>query len=184
LANWLSYICRMSLGKELLLVDVGYSGWANRRLLDGCSALTAEEMERDLRISHSSILATLRHMHDGERVWLDCLRTRPEMGRWRLPQGSPPEPSFDSLRQSWPELSDGYRRWLEELSEGGLEVELRVLLPGDVEPSLPRWKILRHVHEHSTFHRGQVVGMIRTLGHEPPAIHRMDFYVAEERGTA
>jgi len=177
LVNWLPYICRMSLGKELLLVDIGYSGWADQRLLDVCSALTAEEIERDQRISHASI-------HDGERVWLDCLRTGPEMGPWRLPQGTPPEPSLDALRRSWPVLSDDYRRWLEELSEGGLEAELRLMLPGEVEPSLPRWKILRHVLEHSTFHRGQIVGMIRMLGRTPPAIHRMDFYLAGEGGGA
>lgn len=183
--SWLSWVnelpyisCRMSLGKQLLLADVGYSGWANQRLLDACSGLTAEEIERDLRISHASILATLRHIHDGERVWLDCLRMSPEMGPWVLPQGTPPSPSLDDLRRSWPALSDGYRRWLEGESEGSVEMELRVLLPGGVEPSLPRWKLLRHVLEHSTLHRGQIIGMIRMLGHTPPGIHRMDYYLA------
>ena len=98
------------------------------------------------------------------------------MGPWLLPQGTPPQPSLDDLRRSWPALSDGYRRWIEELPGSGLEVELRVLLPGNVEPSLPCWKILRHVLEHSIFHRGQIVGMIRTLGHTPPGTHRMDYY--------
>lgn len=168
----------MSFAKQLLLTDIRYSGWANQRLLEACSALTSEEIERDLSISHNSILATLRHIHDGERVWLDCLRTSPEMGPWWLPQGTPPQPSLDVLRQSWPELSDAYRRWIEDSSEADLGVELRVLLPGDVEPRLPRWKILGHVLEHSTFHRGQIVGMIRILGHTPPGIHRMDYYLA------
>jgi uncharacterized damage-inducible protein DinB len=176
------YTFAVLFAKELLRADILYSGWANRRLLEACSALTSEEIERDLRISHS-ILATLRHIHDGERVWLDCLRTSPEVGPWRLPQGAPPEPSFDALRLSWPELSDGYRRWIEDLPEAGLGLDPRVLLPGEVEPSLPRWKILRHVLEHSTFHRGQIVGMIRTLGYTPPGIHRMDYYLAGEGGA-
>jgi uncharacterized damage-inducible protein DinB len=148
------------------------------------SVLPSEEIERDLRISHASILATLRHIHDGERVWLDCLRTSPEMGPWPLPQGSPPEPSLAALRRSWPELSQGYRQWLEDLSEAGLGIELSVRLPDEVEPSLPRWKILRHVLEHSTLHRGQIIGMIRALGYTPPAIHRMDFYLASELSAA
>jgi uncharacterized damage-inducible protein DinB len=168
----------VSFAKQLLLTDVRYSAWANQRLLDACCALSSEEIERDLRISHVSILATLRHIHDGERVWLDCLRTSPETGAWRLPQGSPPEPSLEELRRSWPELSEGYRRWIEDLLEGGLGVEQRVLLPGALEPSLPRWKILRHVLEHSTLHRGQIVGMIRMLGHTPPAINGMDYWLA------
>jgi uncharacterized damage-inducible protein DinB len=178
------YTFDVSFAKQLLLTDICYSGWANQCLLEACSALTAEEVERDLHISHASILATLRHIHDGERVWLDCLRTSPEMGPWRLPQGSPPEPSLDALRRNWPELSDGYRRWIEDLSEAGLGIEVNLQLPDEIEPSLPRWKILRHVLEHSTLHRGQIVGMIRTLGHTPPAIHRMDYYLVGERSAA
>jgi uncharacterized damage-inducible protein DinB len=119
-------------------------------------------------------------MHDGERVWLDCLRTAPETGPWWLPQGSPPEPSFDSLKRSWPELSNGYLRWIEDSSEAGLVLEIKVQLPGELEPSLPRWKILRHVVEHSTLHRGQVIGIIRMLGHTPPGINLTDFYLAGE----
>jgi uncharacterized damage-inducible protein DinB len=42
---------------------------------------------------------------------------------------------------------------------------------------------LRHVLEHSTLHRGQVVGMIRMLGHQPPAIQRMDYYLTGEPAT-
>ena len=168
------------IAKQLLSFDIRYSAWANRCLLDACSSLSGEEIERDLGISHSGILATLRHIHDGERVWLDCLRTAPELGPWVLPQGTPPQPSLDALRRSWPELSDGYRRWLEDLPDAGLEEELKVRLPGEKEPSLARWKILRHVLEHSTLHRGQIVGMIRMLGYTPPSIHRMDFYLAGE----
>jgi uncharacterized damage-inducible protein DinB len=169
------YILFRVFAKQLLSSDIRYSAWANQRLLDACSGLSDDEIARDLGISHSSILSTLRHIHDGERVWLDCLRTTPEMGPWVLPQGTPPEPSLDALRRSWPELSSGYRQWLEGVSEAVLEEELRVRLPGAKEPSLARWKILRHELEHSTLHRGQIVGMIRMLGHAPPAIHRLDF---------
>jgi len=178
------YTFAVLFAKELLRADILYSGWANQRLLEACSALSSGEIERDLGISHGGVLATLRHIHDGERVWLDCLRTSPEMGAWRLPQGTPPEPSLDALRKSWPELSDGYLRWLENLPEAGLGIEVSVLLPGEVEPSLPRWTILRHVLEHSTFHRGQIVGMIRMLGHTPPGIHRMDYYLAGKGSAA
>jgi uncharacterized damage-inducible protein DinB len=148
-------------------------------LLDACSALTSEELERDLRISHTSILSTLRHIYDGERVWLLCLRDTPDPGAYLLPQGRAPELSLDALTQSWLKLWDGYRRWLQGQSEISLGVELIVQLPGS-EPRLSRWKILRHVLDHSTFHRGQVVGIIRALGHCPPTINRMDYFLANQ----
>jgi uncharacterized damage-inducible protein DinB len=163
----------------MLLSDVRRSAWANQSLLDGCAALTAEELERDFRISHNSILATLRHIYDGERVWLDCLRTTADLGTWRLPQGPAPELSLDALWQKWPKLWNGFACWLEELQENSLGVELTLQLPGGVERSFPRWKILRHVLEHSTLHRGQVVGMFRMLGHQPPPNSPMDYYLSE-----
>jgi len=168
----------VSIGKELLISDVSRSGWANQQLLDGCAALSAEELERDLRISHNSILATLRHIYDGERVWLLCLRTTADLGIWRLPQEPPPELTLDALRQKWPEIWNGFGHWLGDLPENSLTVELMLHLPGGVEQRFPRWKILRHVLEHSTLHRGQVVGMIRMLGHQPPANSPMDYYLA------
>lgn len=51
------YTSFVSFAKKVLLADIRYSAWANRSLLDGCSALTSDELERELRISQSSILA-------------------------------------------------------------------------------------------------------------------------------
>jgi len=174
------YTFPVSLVKQLLLADVRRSAWANQNLLEGCAGLTAAEMERDFRISHGNILSTLSHIYDGERVWLDCLSTTAGQGTWRLPTGTVPEYSFDVLRQSWPQLWDGFDRWLEGQSESSLGVELNLQLPGGVERRFPRWKILRHVLEHSTMHRGQVIGMIRMLGHQPPGSSPMDYYLAGE----
>ena len=164
----------------MLLTDVRRSAWANHSLLEGCLTLTGDELERDFRISHNSILATLCHTYDGERVWLDCLRTTPDGGSWQLPQGPAPALSLDALARKWPELWHGFVSWLNELEEDGLVIELMLQLPGGIERRFPRWKILRHVLEHSTLHRGQVVGMIRMLGHTPPPNSPMDYYLANE----
>ncbi|HEY6765385.1 MAG TPA: DinB family protein [Candidatus Sulfotelmatobacter sp.] len=164
----------------MLLTDVHLCAWADRNLLAGCAALTAEHLARDLRISHTSILATLRHIYDGERVWLDCLTTTADLGIWPLPQGPAPEYSLDTLMQNWPQIWAGYGRWLDELPESSLAIELMLHLPGGVERRFPRWKILRHVLEHSTMHRGQVVGMIRMLGYQPPPGSPMDYYLSDE----
>ena len=174
------YTFSMSFGKAVFFNDVHRSMWANRQLLDGCAAISAGELQRDLRISHNSILGTLNHIYDGERVWLLCLRTTAELGTWRLPQVPSPQLALDALKQKWPEISNGLCRWLEELAESSLGGELLLQLPGGIERRFPRWKILRHVLEHSALHRGQVVGMIRMLGYPPPATSPMDYYLAGE----
>lgn len=162
------------------LSDIQYSAWANRRLLDACAALVAEELERDLRISHTSILITLSHIYDGERVWLDGIRDTPDLGTYVLPQGPSLQLTLEELKQHWPKLWEGYLGWIQGPtgSSGGLDSEVVVQLP-DCSPRFPRWKILRHVLDHSQFHRGQIVAMIRTLGYCPPAINRMDYFLDE-----
>jgi uncharacterized damage-inducible protein DinB len=34
--------------------------------------------------------------------------------------------------------------------------------------------------DHSTMRRGQIVGMIRMLGYQPPGVSAMDYYLAGE----
>ncbi len=164
----------------MLIAELRQSAWANQCLLEGCAALSADELGRDFRISHHSILATLCHIYHGETVWLDCLCTTADMGIWRLPIGPAPELSLDELRQKGPEIREAYDGWLEERSETSLRADLNLQLPGAVEARLPRWKILRHVLHHSTLHRGQIVGMMRMLGHQPPPNSPMDYYLAGE----
>ena len=155
----------MSHLRQLLVAHAGYSAWGTRQVLDACAPLTMEQIDRGLGASHSSILRTFRHMHDGERVWL---RRLVEGGSGNLPSGPAPEHSFEFLVQSWPELWRGYRDWLESASDGDLAEELTTVLPDGADLRVPRWQIVLHAINHTTFHRGQIVSMLRALGVQPP----------------
>jgi uncharacterized damage-inducible protein DinB len=155
----------MSQLKQLLIAHTGYSAWGTRRVLDVCASLTAEQLDRNLGASHASILRTFRHIHDGERVWLRRLVVG---GTKHLPSDLAPEHSFEFLMQSWPELWRGYYDWLESASDADLTEELSTVLPDGEDFSVPRWQIVLHAINHSTFHRGQIVSMLRVLGVQPP----------------
>ena len=159
------YNAVMSELRFLLSAHIGYSVWATREMLDACSALTPEQLSHPQGASHSSILGTLRHIHDGERVWL---RRLIEVDNDRLPPGPAPEHSFEFLVKSWPELWRGYREWLESASDGDLTHEACTVLPDDSKFCVARWQIMLHVINHTTFHRGQVITMLRALGIQPP----------------
>jgi uncharacterized damage-inducible protein DinB len=161
----------MSQLRKLLLAQTDYSAWATRLVLDACSSLTPDQLDSELGASHSSLLRTFRHIHDGERVWL---RRLIEVDNERLPPGPAPEHSFEFIVQSWPELWRGYREWIEAVSADELMEEISTLLPstvlaGGAELRVPRWQIVLHAVNHSTFHRGQIITMLRALGATPPA---------------
>jgi len=73
------------------------------------------------------------------------------------------------LKRQWSEVIERRTQFVSALDEPGLAADLSFnLLNGDAS-SMPLVNQLQHVANHATLHRGQVVGMIRQLGLEPPA---------------
>jgi len=160
--------------KPLLLAHTDYSAWATSQLLKACSQLTFDQLDSGLGASHSSILRTFRHIHDGERVWL---RRIIEGGTDRLPPGPAPEHSFEFLVQSWPELWQGYRQYLVSASDTDLTAELSTIVPNGADLRVPRWQIVLHAVNHSTLHRGQIITMLRSLGIQPPNTDLTEYWL-------
>jgi uncharacterized damage-inducible protein DinB len=177
-------VLNMTIAKQALLTDLDYSAWANQRLLDACSALIAEELDRDLGASHGGVIRTLRHIYYAERVWMKRLRANSlpplhEVGDQRLFSDAPAEPDLEALKKAWPEVWSSLREWLEPFPDAELEFELSChVLNGD-ELRLSRWKLILHMVNHSTLHRGQVIGMLRAFGKQPPNLDLFSFYMLE-----
>jgi uncharacterized damage-inducible protein DinB len=161
---------------QILLSQVDYSAWANQLLLSACSILTPEELDRDLKASHTSILQTLRHIYYTERVWLrrlqaDALPPGIEIGNQQHFRDPDPEPNLDQLKQAWPAVSDGLHKYVESMSDTEIDGELR-----GIDCAILRWKLLLHSVNHSTLHRGQITSMLRQIGKQPPNTDLFSYY--------
>ena len=157
-----------------------YTEWANGLALTAAVELSEENLRRDFGISHGSILGTLRHMAGAEWIWLERWRghSPPKKEAWSLwtEEGCP---DLVTLNERWREVVDRRARFILELDELRLAAELPFnLLSGDPN-SLPLVDQMQHVANHATLHRGQVVGMIRQLGLEPPSTDLL-FYLRRE----
>ena len=53
-----------------------YDAWANRRLLDACGTLTAEQFTKDLGSSFRSVRDTMAHIMGAEALWLERFQGR------------------------------------------------------------------------------------------------------------
>ncbi len=172
----------MSTTRQLLLSDLDYSAWANQRLLDACSALTSDQLTRDLGASHRSILETLRHIFYAERVWRNRLLKNAlppliEIGNQSLFADPPPEPSLEELKQKWPAVWQTLHQWLEGRTKADLLAELPCLRPDGEYLRISPAQIIVHSVNHSTLHRGQIITMLRTLGVRPPNLDQFSFYM-------
>jgi uncharacterized damage-inducible protein DinB len=157
-----------------------YTEWANGLALDAAAELSAENLHRDFKISHGSILGTLTHMAGAEWIWLERWhgRSPAKAEAWSL---WTPEACADlaTLNGRWREVIDRRTQFISELDESRLPEEMPFkLLSGDPS-SLPLISQMQHIANHSTMHRGQVVGMIRQLGIAPPSTDLL-FYLRRE----
>ena len=157
-----------------------YTEWANGLALNAAEKLSDEHLRRDFQISHRSIFGTLLHMAGAEWIWLERWHghSPPKMEAWSL---WTVESCADlaALNERWKEVVDRRAEFITELDESQLAAELPFkLLSGD--PSSMRLvDQMQHVANHATLHRGQVVGMIRQLGIDPPSTDLL-FYLRRD----
>ena len=142
----------------------GYTEWANHLILDAAATLSEEERLRNVGISHRSIQGTLVHMMGAEWIWLQrWLGTSPKVF-WTEADF----PTLEVIRSRWDELNAERSAFLSGLSDFSLLKELHYANTKGEEFAYPLIRLLQHVVNHATLHRGQVVGLIREFGHVPP----------------
>ncbi len=142
-----------------------FERWANCRVLEAVGALDPEAYGREVVSSFPSIRDTLVHALSAQWVWLR---------RWKgtSPTGMPEGwagMAYDDLAAAWASVEAEQGHFVAGLSEADLD---RVLSYQDTKgrPSAePMWRLLRHVVNHGTYHRGQVVTLLRQVGGAPPS---------------
>ena len=152
-----------------LLTLLDYHAWATAHLLDALAALSTGEYERDLGSSHGGVLGTLAHLYSTDLIWTA-----------RLKGETPPALLAPSALPARPEL---WLLWSVHLNERRAYVA--TLRPGQLlhytnlqgEAMVSRVdEALRHMINHASYHRGQVVTMLRQLGHAAPNTDLIRFY--------
>ncbi len=140
-----------------------YHAWATQKTLDSVEPLSAEELHRDMQTSHSSVWGTLAHTYNADALWLKRLHGD---GLARL-DGAAAAPDLPSLRQAWADVQGGLISFAGGLSDADWESVFDYRFLSGKEARSPIYESLLHVANHGTYHRGQLVTMLRQLGAEP-----------------
>ena len=103
---------------------------------------------------------TLVHTMSAEWVWLE---------RWKgvSPERLPDEAEFENivaLRDRWTIIEGHRRTWLEALPEAEAAGLVRYKSLAGAPFEAPLWQLVQHVANHSTYHRGQAITLLRQLG--------------------
>ncbi len=156
-----------------------YDRWANGRLLDAVSGLSEAEVKKPLGGSFGSILGTLRHILWSEWLWL---------GRWQPAEPGNLNPlsisDLAELKSHWSAFERLQEAFLLTLRQADLARVISYQNPPGTTWSYTLAHMLRHVVNHSTYHRGQVVTLMRQLGAKPPETDFLVFFDVSEQARA
>ena len=164
-----------------------YDRWANNRVFQGVSTLSAEQFTRELGGSFGSVRDTLVHIVAGEWGWLTIWK-EPSLSSafvtdlWtRLDAVFHPNTfrGVDAVRSKWVEVEKEQVEFLSRVTNESLR---RMLPVRETHISLAH--LMQHLANHSTYHRGQVALMMRQLAAAPVATDFAMFLMEGRRGSA
>jgi uncharacterized damage-inducible protein DinB len=161
----------MSVSAEVLREHLRYTAWASHRLVRAVEHLSADQLAHDFHTADRNIVGSLVHVFAADRIWLS--RVEGESPFAFVSEG---DYNLHVLQIDWPLVSQKWNEWAESLTDDQARQEIAYRdLKGNPYVSAV-WKIVLHVVNHGTHHRGQVSGFLRTLGHAPPQLDLIRYY--------
>ncbi len=150
-----------------------YNSWANDRVVSVVATVPEEEYHKDLRSSHGGIHGTLVHLMGAEEIWIK---------RWlgeRPTRIARPEeyPGFTELCAHWKEVDGRAHAFVDALRSD--EDIHRIVQYADLRGNpyaQPLGRLMQHVVNHSSYHRGQVACLLRQTGIKPVDTDLVVFY--------
>ncbi|MEO8172611.1 MAG: DinB family protein [Sediminibacterium sp.] len=148
--------------KQLLASFTHYEYWANERLLKVIRSLTEAQQQQEIVSSFASVHKTCLHVWDATSIWWQRLHKVSEVA---VPSLSF-HPSMEDIER---ELLQQNMKWIEWV-RAATDEDLSYVLPyknmkGEAFEQEVK-EIVLHINNHGTYHRGQLVTMLRQLGVE------------------
>ncbi|MGZ5134406.1 MAG: DinB family protein [Flavitalea sp.] len=157
--------------KEILEEFAAYNTWANQKLADLIQTLPDDVLNRNLPSSFTTIHATLLHMWDAESIWWQRMKLQEVIiAPSRSFNGTTLDVSTSLLHQN-----KLWATWVKNASLAALEHVFMYQNSRREQFKQPIYQMVLHVFNHGTYHRGQLVNMLRQSGIEK--IPQTDFIV-------
>ncbi|HVF82197.1 MAG TPA: DinB family protein [Flavisolibacter sp.] len=157
--------------KELFVQYAAYNTWANGLLLATIEALPEGLQTTEVKSSFPSLYKTVLHLLDAESIWWQRIKLQEKI---TLPSenftGNIKELSGLLLQQN-----KQWQEWTSTLNENGLQHEFIYMNSKKERFKQPVFQMLLHLFNHGTYHRGQMITILRQVGVEK--IPATDFMV-------
>jgi uncharacterized damage-inducible protein DinB len=150
-----------------------FNYWANHRILDVARTVPSADYMKNLGSSHGGIHGTLVHIMSAEEIWLKRWKGEVTAGLHKPDEFS----TFDSVTEFWKNIELSMMSFCDTL-KGDQDIS-RIISYKDIKGnsySQPLNQLMLHLVNHSTYHRGQVVTMLRQVNITPVGTDLIAFY--------
>lgn len=146
--------------KILLSQYASYHIWANQLLIERILKLPEELKSQEVISSFNGLAKTLLHMWDAESMWWQRMKLQEQITR--------PSENFSGNMQdiikSLTHQSKQWQEWVMNAQEHMLDHEFIYSNTKREKFKQPIYQMLLHLFNHGTYHRGQLVTILRQLG--------------------
>lgn len=156
--------------KEILLQYAAYNLWSNKRITDAILQISAEKIKQPLISSFPSIELTLLHLMNVEYIWWQRMKLVEN-----LHVIEEKTLSIEQISHKLLELSLQWKNWVEKSTQAALEHEFVYRNSKTEQFKQPVFQTLLHLFNHQTYHRGQIITLLKNIGVEK--IPATDFIV-------
>jgi uncharacterized damage-inducible protein DinB len=142
---------------NLIKTYAEYSLYADKKIIHWLQQKPVELIDFQLPSSFSSIRKTLWHIHDTERFWLSILKGESINFDTEMPQ------NIDIFFAQCITQSELFTSYSTSLSDEALENTCVINQPW-MKATMPKFEIIQHCINHSSYHRGQIITIARNAG--------------------
>jgi uncharacterized damage-inducible protein DinB len=147
--------------KELLQQYAAYNIWATKTLIDRINKLPEEKITQDVASSFPSLYKTLQHMWVAEEAWWQRMKLVENI----VLQSEQFTGSFAEMYSQLAKQSVLWKEWIDGANDNQL-THVFAYVRNKEQHKMVVHDMLLHVFNHATYHRGQLVTMLRELGED------------------
>lgn len=147
--------------KKLFEQYAAYNMWANHKIIFTIEQLDPELWYRKTPSSFDSLYKTILHVWDADSIWWQRMRLHEKMV---IPSANF-DPSLKDACNGWLHQSMQWETFIksEEFNEEVISSNLMYKNLKGEQFQQPVYEVLLHVFNHATYHRGQLITMLRAL---------------------
>ncbi len=149
-----------------------FNTWATNKLLETLAQIPEAQYLQDMKSSHGGMHGTLVHIIAAQKMWLSRWVGKPDAS---LVQASS-YPAFNDARKLWEQVDADTQTFVHSLTDEKIQSAFSMTTMRGETFSHMYGQAMQHLINHSSYHRGQIVTMIRQIGMKPPATDMIAYF--------